>query len=141
MEALGRLFDAAMIADGAPVRLRNCSGVTFLCTAAAAETYTVTYGATSAAATDPGDIIDHYYVTLSEDGTTAWSKVDVDPANNTFLTTAGVPNTVAIHVSTKSLPDDAKYLKCTSTGAGLVSAILHDLESQRGPANMELVEA
>lgn len=142
MEALGRLLNFAPIMTGVAIRLRQYETVTFVGTDAGGVTYTITSGATSAAATDPGDILDHYYLNTATDGTAKWVKTAVTPAAAAVVS-PGAISAVAITVHGTMLPDTHKYVKCTAGGGGggLVRAIITDLNHQRKPANMDLISA
>lgn len=137
MEGLGRLFNVAPIVDAVAISLRDASGVTFICTAA--DTFTITssdsFGGSYG---DPGDIIDHYYQAAALDGTAAWTKV-TQAAGNAVVQASNY--TTAIFVAGTMLPDGDCYVKCTSTSSGLVTAIVHDLTVQRGPANLAKLSA
>lgn len=138
MEALGRLFNLAPTMDGVAVNLEDAAAVTFI--GVGADTYTLTTATVFAGPyADPAvDCLDHVYVNANADGTTAWTEQAVSPAADVVISAAAA---VALHVSAKSLPDGQKYVMCTSTGAGLVIAILHDLEVQRSPVNLPAISA
>ena len=138
MEALGRTINVAPIVDGAAISLKSAEAVTFVCTGA--DTYTITVADSFAGSyATPGAILDHVYQNTSTNGTAAWTRVAVSPASNAVVQ-AGAYTTV-IHVPATSLPDGKTHVKCTSTAAGLVTAILHDLHVQRTPANLPIVGA
>lgn len=138
IEALGRVFNIIPIADGVAIRLRAGESVTFF--TSGADTFTITTGATSAAADDPGDIIDHaYIVSGATNGTVAWAEQAVTPAA-AAVAFAGA-STGAIHFSAEMMPAGSKYVKCTKSVAGLVYAVVHDLLVQRKPDNLEVLSA
>lgn len=136
MEGLGRNFNVVPIADAKPFSVKDCSAVTFVCTGA--DTYTITvsdaFGGTYAT---PGNIIDHYYHSTATDGTAAWTRETQAAAN----AVTGAAGTTVIEVPVKALPDGDVYIQCASTSTGLVTAILHDLNVQRTPANLAKVGA
>jgi hypothetical protein len=145
MEALGRMFNVVPVASGVGLSLRHCSGVTFVCTNSAINAvFTITvapsFGGTYVAPTSSGGIITHYYQAAAQNGSAAWTKVTQAAAN--AVTQATISYTTVIEVFGSELPDPNCYIKCTNSGgAGLVTAILHDLTAQRAPANLALVGA
>jgi hypothetical protein len=138
MEGLGRLFNVVPIIADTAIKFGDAAAITFIGTGA--DTWTITTGATSAAATDPGDILDHYYwCDAGTAGTVAWAKVALAAASNT--TGAVGAGTIAICVHEAMIPDTHKYVKCTSSAGGLALAILHDLKVQRKPSNLPIPNA
>lgn len=135
MEALGRLINVLGTGDAAYVSLQNCDAVSFLCILAAGDTYTV-QEAQDAAGTGAQNLskITQWYGTKA-DGTATWAKV-TQAAGAAITTTATTQGLAVIHIGGTQLSDGYKYLKCTSTGAGLVIPITHDLDVQRTPANL-----
>src|SRR5882762_549899 len=128
MDGLGREFNYRQIADAGYIRLDNADAVSFFCylTGGVADTYTV-QEAKDAAGTGAQNLvkIDHYY-TCTGDGSDAWVKRTQTAAAAITTTTATTQAAACFSVSANSLSDTYKYLKCTSTGAGLVSAVQHD---------------
>lgn len=137
MEALGRLINVApIVGAGAAISMRDASGLTFICTGN--DTFTLTVASTFAGSyATPGNIIDHVYTNTSTSGTALWVKA-TQAASNAVTIASG---TVAICVNANALPDGKVYVKCTASSAGLVTAILHDLEYQRTPANLAKMSA
>jgi hypothetical protein len=138
MEGLGRVFDVVPIASGAYLSMKNCSGVTFVCTGA--DTFTVRE-ATTAAGTgvqNIGNVITHYYQNTSTAGAAGWTK-QTQAASNA-VTQAGA-NTTVIEIFCSQLDDGFDYIYCHAAAAGLVTAILHDLTVQRSPANLATLSA
>ena len=137
MEGLGRIFDVVPIAANQVLKMRGAASVTFVCTGA--DTFTVTVGTShAAAATTPGNVIDHYYQKTGTDGTGSWSKVTQAAANT--IVQAGA-NTTVFTIHGVDIPDTYKYIKVAPSAAGLVKAIFHDLVVQRAPANLEVLNA
>jgi len=136
VEALGRLFNVVPIAAGVAVNLKEYGAVTFVCTGA--DTFTLTssdaFGGTYVT---PGNIITRKYTCSATNGTAAWVEA-TQAASNAVTIASG---TVLIHVSADSLPDGHAFLKCSAAAAGLVKAILHDLDRQRRPSNLAAVSA
>jgi hypothetical protein len=136
MQGLGREFNVVPIAAGVAISLKQCAGVTFICTGN--DTFTLTTSATFAGSyATPGNIITTKYTNTATAGTAAWVKAS-QSASNAVTIASG---TVAIFVGSSMLADPLAYVKCSVGGAGLVIAILHDLEVQRTPANLTIVSA
>lgn len=135
MDALGREFNYRHLADGGYIRLDDADAVSFLCylTGAAGDTYTL-QEAKDAAGTGAQNLakIDHFY-TSTGDGSDAWVKRTQAAAATMVTAAAANQNAACVSVSANSLSDGYKYLKLTSTGAGLVTALQHDLNVQRAP--------
>ncbi len=64
----------------------------------------------------------------------AWSR-KTQVAASTIVTSAS-EDVVVLELDAIELSDDYGWVKLTSTGAGTVVAIQHDLHSQRKPANL-----
>jgi hypothetical protein len=141
MEALGREFNAVAIADDVYVNLRDAGGVTFLCyLSPGGDTYTLTE-AKDAAGTGAQVLatIERYHVGTGVSG--QWTlKTQAAGSTAVAANTAAERGTV-VEVEAPELSDTYKYVKLTSTGAGLVTAILRDLHVQRKPANLASVVA
>lgn len=136
MEGLGRLFNVVPIAAGRGLSMKQCSGITFICTGN--DTFTLTCASSFAGSyATPGSIIVTTYTNTATNGSAAWVKV-VQTAANTAIIASG---SIAFHVSGASLPDTKNYVKVTQSSAGLVTAVLHDLTVQRGPGNLVIPSA
>lgn len=144
IEALGRILDVVPIASGVAISMRDCSAITFVCTGQ--DTFTLTVSPTFGGSyVSPGTIINHVYWSTATNGTAAWQKFalaatadHVHPGTDTGLTTA---NTTVIELLSQQVVDPNVYVKLTASAAGLVTAILHDLEYQRKPANLPVRSA
>jgi hypothetical protein len=137
MEALGREFNVVPIAAGRGIALKGATGVTFVCTGA--DTFTLTSSATFGGSyVTPGNIVDHFYQAAATNGSAAFTR-QAQTASNAVV--QGGANTTVIEVSANSLPDTHTYIKCTASATGLVTAIVHDLEVQRKPANLPALSA
>ncbi len=136
MEGLGREFNVTPLAAGVAISLRDCAGITFVCTGN--DTFTITTSATFAGSyATPGNIITNKYTNTATNGTAAWVRA-TQAASNAVTISSG---TVAFSVFGVQLADPLVYVKCTQSSAGLVIAITHDLEYQRGPANLPKMSA
>ncbi|GAB3156257.1 hypothetical protein GCM10027258_62410 [Amycolatopsis stemonae] len=136
MEGLGFKFNVVPIAAGVAISLKNCSGITFICTGN--DTFTLTVADSFAGSYgSPGNIITRKVTNSATNGTAAWAE-STQAASNAVTIASGA---VAIHVDPKALPDDKTYIKCSAGAAGLVQAIVHDLVVQRKPANLAALSA
>jgi hypothetical protein len=136
MEGLGRSFNIIPIAAGAGFSLKQATGVTFVCTGNDTFTLTVASAFGGPYAT-PGNIITRIYTNTATNGTAAWVKA-TQAASNAVTITSG---TVAFEVYGIQLADPKAYVKVSVGSGGLVTAILHDLTHQRGPANLAILGA
>lgn len=136
MEGLGRLINVVPIAAGAGLSLRDATGVTFICTGN--DTFTLTCSDTFAGSyASPGSTITHKITNTATNGTAAWVTA-TQTAANTVVIASG---TVAFYVSGDSLPDGKAYVKVSAGGSGLVTAVFHDLTTQRKADNLAIVGA
>lgn len=136
IEALGRAFNVVPIAAGVALSMRDCSGITFVCTGN--DTFTITVASTFAGSyATPGNIITRKYTNTSTNGTAKWVKA-TQSASNAVTISSGA---VAFDVLGTMLADPTAYVKVSVGASGLVTAILHDLTVQRGPANLAIVSA
>jgi hypothetical protein len=136
MEGLGRVYNVIPIAAGAGFSLKQATGVTFVCTGN--DTFTLTVASTFAGSyATPGNIITRIYTNTSTNGTATWVKAS-QAASNAVTIASG---TVAFEVFGIQLADPKAYVKVSVGGAGLVTAILHDLTAARGPANLAILGA
>lgn len=128
MDALGRLINVVPTADGVEVNMRDYQAVTFVCVGA--DTYTV-QEATDAAGGGATNLVvlDRHYTNAGAVGATAWVEVLNDPALAAIVVAANA----VLHVDASQLSAGFKFVRCSSTAAGLVIAILHDLKVQRRP--------
>lgn len=135
MHALGRLFNVLGTGDGVYVSLVHADAVSFLCILAAGDTYTV-QEATDAAGTGAQNLvkITEWYSTRV-DGTAVWAR-NTQAAGAAITTTATTQGLAVVHIGGAQLSDGYRYVKCTSTGAGLVIPLTHDLKMARTPANL-----
>lgn len=133
MDGLGRVFNVLPVADDVYVSLRDAAAVTFVCVNAAGDTYTLTE-AQDAAGTGAQVLatMADFYVSATVGA--AWSKV-THAAASTIVPTAS-QDVAVITVGEAELSATFDWVKLTSTGAGLVTAILHDLKVARKPENL-----
>jgi len=132
MEWLGR-GNVVPIAAGAALSMRDCGGITFVCTGNDTFTLTVSDAFGGSYAT-PGSIITHKITNTSTNGTAAWATA-TQTASNAVTISSGA---VAFYVSGDMLPDGKSYVKVSVGGSGLVTAVLHDLTAQRKADNLSI---
>jgi hypothetical protein len=140
--ALGRVFNVApAIANGATgtgISLRDCSGVSFVCTGN--DTFTLvaaTSFAGSYAQPSGWNPLTVWYTNSSLTGAGQWVKV-THAATNAVTIASG---TVVFDLLSTQVPDTYDYVAVTVGASGLVAAVLHDLEYQRTPPNLPKISA
>lgn len=135
-EGLGRVFNVVPTAADTPwISMKNAGGLAFVCVGA--DTYTIS-SATDAAGTGPVLLacVTHFYTSSSAAGAQPWVRSPLTGENNAASAVV-VPGALGcIQINNTSLPDTADYVRCVSTGAGLVIAIAYDLREQRTPQNL-----
>lgn len=135
-EALGRVCNVVPIAAGRGLRLNNAGGVLFVCTGNDTFTLTVAAGFAGSYAT-PGNIVTRIFTNTATNGSAAWVAA-TQAASNAVVIASG---SVAFFVHNSSLPDLKNYAKVSVGGAGLVTAVLTDLNVRRSPENLPIVSA
>jgi len=133
MDGLGRVFNVLPVADDVYVSLKDAEAVTFVCVNAAGDTYTLTE-ATAQAGTGAQVLATMTDFYISATVGAVWSKV-THAVNSTIIPTAS-QDVAVITVSAAELSAGFTWVKLASTGAGLVTAILHDLKVARKPENL-----
>lgn len=144
VEGLGRQYDTIPIASGVGINMDNCSGITFVCTGN--DTFTL-----SAATTFAGSYtntnwspISHYYTNTATNGTAHWVRA-TQTAGSAVTISSGTAVIELLGTQMPGLQEPGgtgdQYVKCTASSAGLVHAILHDLNVQRKPANLQIPSA
>lgn len=139
MEGLGRVLNVIPIAAGRGISLTDAPAVTFVTTGA--DTFTLTCAATFGGAyASPGSLVGliNVYKNAQTNGSAAWVKDNSLVASNTVVAPAGA---ACFTYGDTIIPDGQVYVKLTPTATGLVTAILHDLSVQRGPANLSIPSA
>lgn len=141
MESLGRVLNPVAVADGVYVNLKDACSVAFLCylAGAAGDTYTLTEAKTAGGGSAQVlSTIKRWWTSNGVGG--VWTLHDTGVNASTLVTAATTAeNGAYLHVDGIELSDGYNFLKLTSTGAGLVTAILHDLKVQRKPSNLPSV--
>lgn len=139
MEALGREFNVVAVADDVYVNLQDAGGVTFVCyLASTSDVFTITEAKTAGGGTSQVlATVERYWTSNGVGG--VWT-LTTQAAGSTVTKGAGATASgLVIEIEAPELSDTYKYVKCTSTGAGTVVAILRDLHVQRKPANLPSV--
>jgi hypothetical protein len=136
-EGLGRLFDVEpqisrnTSANG--VSLKDAAGVTFVCFVpnSGGDTFIVKQSGAHAGTYTAFSPISRYYTKTALDGTAQWTDSG-DLASNLGTVTVG-SGSVAFYVGADDLPAGSMYVEVVPGTSGIVVAIMHDLEVQRGP--------
>jgi hypothetical protein len=134
MEGLGRHFNVIPIAASRGLSMVGCRGITFVTTGS--DTFTVTFAGSYAS---PGTLVCNVYKSSATNGTAAWVKDNTLISTNTVVSGGAI--TTCFYIPGDFLPDTKAYIKLTPSGGGLVTAILHDLYTQRTPPNLAIVSA
>lgn len=141
MEAQGRLIGTPVaIADGVFISLAKADNVVFACylAGAAGDTYTLQSSATASGGANLACITRY----TTSDGVGGAVTQQTQAAAATVVTTATTAqNGMVLEVSADQLPAGHKFVKLTSTGAGLVTAIVTDLRYPVKPPNLPSVIA
>lgn len=140
-EGLGRVFISVPIASGVALNLSQASAIAFVCSGT--DTFSLTIATTFAGTYRAGSFftpawtpITRLYTNTSAAGTGVFTKVTQAAADNT-----GSRANPVFQLFGSQVPDTYMYVKCTASGAGLVTAILHDLVVARQPSNLAKVSA
>ena len=143
MEALGRLFNVLSLGDAKYVNLRDCGGVTFMCylAAAAGDTWTLQEATTAAGGGATNLVTITRFHTCTGDGTDAWTLRTQAAAATVVTAAAATQNAMVVEVEAEELSAGFSYVKLTSTGAGLVTAVTRDLRVARKPSNLAVISA
>lgn len=138
-EGLGRLFNTVQPADNVYVSLADAGGVTFDgFEVDGATSVTITFSDdASGTTTSTPDVVDHFWQRSSDQGSPLgeWVEVAVSPASETFTPSDTTGDHWSVYIDASMCPDGKPYVKANADG-GTVTAILHDLHSQRKPANL-----
>jgi hypothetical protein len=137
-KGLGRVFNFTPAGDGTWISLKASGGVSFACylSGAAGDTYTL-QEAKDASGTGAQNLATiTTYWTNTGNGTDAWTKRTQAAAATVTTSATASQNAMVVEILGTSLDDGYKYVKLTSTGAGLVNALTTDLTTQRDPNNL-----
>jgi len=137
-KALGRLFNSTPAGDGVWINLKDVGAITFVCYLAGAvgDVYTLQEAKDSAGTGAQNLAIISEYWTNTGNGSDAWTRRTQAAAATVTTAAAATQNAMVCEVNGVSLDDGYKFVKLTSTGAGAVNALTHDLMTQRAPANL-----
>jgi len=135
VNGLGRAINVIAVADGVYVPLKDAGAVSFVCYLDAGDTFTV-QEATDAAGTGAVNLATITDYSRGSGVGGVWTDV-TQAAAATVVLSGAVNNDCAVFtISAEELSAGFTHVKCTSTGAGTVVAVLHDLKVQRTPANL-----
>jgi hypothetical protein len=138
MEGLGRLINVVPIASGRALSMAGARGITFITTGN--DTFTFVEAVTFSGSTQAiPNLTQNVYTSSATNGSAVWTKNNALRSTNTIVSGGAVA--CAIYIPGDFLDDTYAYIKCTASGAGLVTAILHDLYVQRTPPNLAIVSA
>lgn len=142
MEALGRVLNVIPIAAGRGISLVDAAAITFVTTGN--DTFTLTTSDAFAGTYNAGSLstlvgLVNVYKSSATNGTAAWVKDNSLISTNTIVSGGAIAT--CFTVMGEWFPDGRSYIKLSVGGAGLVTAILHDLTTQRGPANLAILSA
>lgn len=131
IEAGGRSFNIVPIAAGVGLSMRDAAAITYVCTGN--DTFTITVSPTFGGAyATPGSIIVNKYTCTATNGTAKWVAA-TQAAANTVVIASG---SVLFVVRNTMLTDPAVYVKVAASAAGLVTAVLGDLNVERRLSNI-----
>jgi hypothetical protein len=142
-KALARLFNWQPACDGVYINVREAGGVAFLCylSGAAGDTYTLVEAKDSSGTGAQNLAVITEYYTNTGNASDAWTRRTQAAAATVVTAAAATQNAAVFEVEGTQLSDTYKYVKVTSTGAGLVGAAPRDLMTQRTPANLPAMGA
>jgi hypothetical protein len=130
MEGLGRVFNIVPIAAATLISMKDCAGITFVCTGD--DTFTLNSAATYNGSTSTLATITNYYTNTSTSGGADWVAASQAAADNVAIASGSV----SFYVDASDLPAGAEYVEVTVGASGKVTAIFHDLLVQRTPPNL-----
>jgi hypothetical protein len=141
MDAHGRVFNVHQLADGKWINIKDCGGVAFLCylAAAAGDTYTLQEATTVTGTSAQNLACITRWHTCTGDGSDTWTRRTQAAAATVVTTAVATQNGMVVEVQPEQLSAGFGFVKLTSTGAGLVTALLYDLKVQRRPANLPAI--
>lgn len=132
MEIIGKLINVLPVADDVYIDLQNYRAVTFVGVNTAGETWTLTEQKADGSGDQVLATMERYLVSATVGA--AWQEL-TQAAASTIVTTAA-QDVVAVTVDAIELSENYTQVKLTSTGAGTVVAIVHDLRYPRTPSNL-----
>lgn len=133
MEGLGREFNVVPIAAAKKISMKDCQGITFVCTGN--DTFTLNNMAAYNGSPVALATITNYYTCTATDGSAAWVAATQAAASTVTISSGSV----SFYVDSGDLSSGSEYVEVTVGASGLVCAILHDLLVERAPANLRTV--
>ncbi|MFE2911251.1 hypothetical protein [Kitasatospora indigofera] len=137
-KGLGAGFNSSPAADGVWINLKDAGAIAFLCylAGAAGDTYTLQEAKDSGGTGAQNLAVITEYHTNTGNASDAWTRRTQAAAATVVTAAAATQNAMVVEVMGTSLSDTYKFVKLTSTGAGTVNALTHDLMTQRAAANL-----
>jgi hypothetical protein len=137
-KGLGAAFNSSPAADAKWINLKDAGAIAFLCYlgGAAGDTYTLQEAKDSSGTGAQNLAVVTEYHTNTGDGSDAWTRRTQAAAATVVTAAAATQNAMVVEVLGTSLSDTYKFVKLTSTGAGTVNALTHNLATQRAAANL-----
>jgi len=140
IEGLGNLFNVVPLASGKHVSLANATGITFICYEdAGAQSITVKESLAGSGEQALG-VLTHYYASNGIGG--VWTRETSD-ANGALSDASSMvkKDTTAFdcavfYIASEQLSEGFDSVEVTIDGAGICTAIVHDLNIMRTPANL-----
>lgn len=149
MEGLGRIIDVIVTASGNNFSMKNASAVTLVCKATSTTTTSISLvaatafsGGTTANWTTANGFgqPSHWYQNTTNNGTAGWTKQTSSWASQVLTIGATSGYVSVVDIFTSQFAAGYSYLAVSGTNC-TITAILHDLTVQRGPANLATLGA
>ncbi len=149
MEGLGRIIDVVYTASGNYFSMKNASAVSLLvkCSSTTTTSIALVAATTFAAGTTLNWTTangfgqpSHWYQNTTNNGTAGWTKQTASWASNVLTVGATSGYMSVVEIFTSQFAAGYSYLQVTGTNCS-VTAVLHDLDVQRGPANLAILGA
>ena len=135
IEGLGYGFNVVPIAAGTLISMKDCAGITWVCTGA--DTFTLKSAASYNGTATALAAIERYYSNTSTAGAAQWTDSgDLGTLVSAVTIASGA---VCFYTDQSDLPAGAEYAEVTVAASGLVMAILHNLKVQRTPKNLRVL--
>lgn len=140
MEWLGRGGNVVPVATGKHISLRNAAGVTFVCYEDGGAQAIAFKESLAGAGEQDLAFLNHYYASDGIGG--VWTRETADASDTLSNASSMVKkdttafDCAVIYVPAEALSEGFDSVECTIDGAGLCIAIVHDLYTQRTPANL-----
>ena len=140
-KGLGKGFNYIQLATGVHISLKNASGVTFFCYEDAGAQNAVFKQSIAGASEVALATVNELWAS-SGVASQVWTRETSDASaalsnNSTVIKKDTTPfDCMAIYIGADELGDGYDSVECTIDGAGICSAVVHDLTVQRAPENL-----